>query len=244
MRAIEIGCLLLLAGAGATEAKPRIAVVIDDFGLTYPTNVPDERWMKLPWPYTAAVMPESPRTKKAAEAAKKAGKEVIVHFPFDPFLRLELPAGGKASPKDVELVRELLEKALKAIPQAVGLNNHRSLKATQNAALMGAFMPELKKRGLYFLDSRVSPKSVAYQEAKAAGLRAAKNDIFLEEGKKRSKEFCQSMLRRAAGWARKRGQAVAIGHHYFSGTYDCLAEAVPQLQEEGFEFVFASELAN
>ena len=69
------------AAAGPPPAKPRIAVVIDDFGLTYPKNVPDEEWMKLSFPLTFAVMPESPRTTKAALAAKAAGKEVIIHFP-------------------------------------------------------------------------------------------------------------------------------------------------------------------
>src|SRR5262249_41555015 len=64
------------------QIKPKIALVIDDFGLTYPKDVPDEDWMKLPFPMTFADMPKSPRTGKAAEMTKKAGKELIIHFPF------------------------------------------------------------------------------------------------------------------------------------------------------------------
>src|SRR2546423_1474422 len=59
--------VLLAASLSAAEPKPRLAVVIDDFGLTYKKNVPDESWMAIRWPVTFAVMPESPRTKEAAK---------------------------------------------------------------------------------------------------------------------------------------------------------------------------------
>jgi uncharacterized protein len=108
---------------------------------------------------------------------------------------------------------------------------------------MRAVMPLFKERGLYFLDSKVSPRSVAYAEAKAAGLKSASNEIFLDEAKRHDKQFCMMMLRRAAKVARKKGFCIVIGHHYFWGTYDGLMELVPQLQKEGIEFVFASKLA-
>ena len=104
----EISFILLLAAAplraaDAPAEKPKIAVVIDDFGLTYPKNVPDEKWMKVPFPYTAAVMPESPRTRQSARQLEDAGKEVIIHFPFDPFLSLDLPAGAAQPRGEVHL---------------------------------------------------------------------------------------------------------------------------------------------
>lgn len=242
LRGAALAVLALAACAPRAAAGPRIAVVIDDFGLTYPKNVPDEAWMRLPWPMTFAVMPESPRTRRAAEEARKAGKEVIIHFPFDPFLSLELPEGA-ASRADMAKVEALLEKSFESIPQAAGLNNHRSYKATRNAPLMRAFMARYAERRLYFLDSKVSPKSVAYREAKAAGILVAANDVFLDEAKRHDKEFCRRMLLRAAALARRKGSAVAIGHHYFHGTYEGLLETVPELQKQGFEFVFASQLA-
>lgn len=222
-------------------SRPKIALVIDDFGLTYPKNVPDEEWMKLPFSMTFAVMPESPRTRQAAEATRKAGKELIVHFPFDPFLSLEL---SKAAPSDAdrEKVSGLLEKSLADIPGAVGLNNHRSYRATQNEPLMKWFMGEIKGKGLYFVDSRVSPRTVAFREARGAGIPSAINDVFLDEATRHDKAFCERMLRSAVSIARRRGKAIAIGHHYFHGTFQCLREQVPRLQTEGIEFVFASEI--
>lgn len=238
MNGIILGMLLLPVSAAAA---PRLAIVIDDFGLTYPKNPPDEKWMALDLPMTFAVMPESPRTSRAAKETLAAGKELVIHFPFDPFLSLELPA-GRVSPEDLRKVLELLDKSVKQIPGAKGLNNHRSYKATRHRPLMEAFMKLLKPKGLYFLDSLVSPKSVAFEEARRASIPAAVNAIFLDEAKVHDKPFCRKMLRRAAALARKRGEAVAIGHHYFWGTYECLAEEGPKLKKEGFEFVFASAL--
>ena len=241
-RALIAAAVLITAAAWTPAvAGPKIAVVIDDFGLTYPKNVPDEEWMKLAFPLTFAIMPESPRTTKAALAAKAAGKEVIIHFPFDPFLSLRLPP-QEASAEDLRKVMDLLDKSFRSIPGAVGLNNHRSYKATQNAPIMRAFMGEYRKKGLYFLDSGVSPKSVAAREAASAGIRSIRNDVFLDEARRHDKAFCRRMLRRAADIARKKGQAVAIGHHYFHGTFEGLREMVPELQKEGFEFVFASQV--
>ncbi|MBI5629980.1 MAG: divergent polysaccharide deacetylase family protein [Elusimicrobia bacterium] len=240
-----VGLLLSVLFAlplSAQTAKPRLAIVIDDFGLTYKKNVPDEDWMRISWPVTFAVMPESPRTKEAARQAKGAGHELVIHFPFDPFLSLELPK-DKVSAEDVEKVRKLLDKAYKQIPSPAGLNNHRSYKATKNRPLMAEFMRLLKPRGGYFLDSKVSEKSAAFAEAQAAGIPAVLNWIFLDTAQVHTKEFCVKNLRQAAARARKRGEAVAIGHHYFHGTYECLTEEVPKLQKEGFEFVFASALA-
>ncbi|MBI3565259.1 MAG: divergent polysaccharide deacetylase family protein [Elusimicrobia bacterium] len=239
-------------------AAPRLAVVIDDFGLTYPKDQPDSDWMDLKFPITFAVMPVSPRTTKAAEAARAAGHEVIIHYPFDKYQKLEL-AKDSVTPADWKSVTALFEKAVKQVPGAVGLNNHQSYRGTMNRPMMAKFMPLIKEKGWYFLDSHVSPKSVAYDEARKAGVPAAVNGIFLDgahEAKARKKapevleaaiardeKVCVHWLRYSAAEARKKGSAVAIGHHYYHGTYRCLVHEVPKLQAEGVEFVFASAVA-
>lgn len=235
--------LFLLLAVPAGAASPRVAVVIDDFGLNYKKTPPDEEWMELPSTMTFAVMPESPRTKKAAALTSAAkNKELIIHYPFDPFQSLKLVKDA-ADPEDVAKVKKLLAKALKDIPNPKGLNNHRSYKGTKNAPLMKAFMAELKPTGLYFLDSKVSEKSVAYAEAKAAGIPAAMNFIFLDTAELHTQAFCEKMLKQAVAHARKKGSAIAIGHHYFRSTFDCLKTELPKYEKEGVEFVRGSELA-
>ncbi|MDD5656136.1 MAG: divergent polysaccharide deacetylase family protein [Elusimicrobia bacterium] len=243
MKNLVIAVMLGAGVAGAQAPGPRVAVVLDDFGLNYRKTPPDAEWLRLGFPLTCAVMPESPRTKAAAAAVKAAGKELIIHFPFDPFLRLKL-AQDRVLPEDKRLVDELLAKSLKAIPGGAGLNTHRSDRATRNGPLMAAFTAELKGKAGFFLDSRVSPKSVAYEQARAAGLPAAVNDLFLEApGHYNDEAFCRRVLRQAALRARRRGSAVVIGHHYFRATLECLKIEVPKLQGEGITFVPVSALA-
>jgi polysaccharide deacetylase 2 family uncharacterized protein YibQ len=233
--------LFLLAAAAPAFAGPKVAVILDDFGLTYKPNPPDEVWMKLDEPLTFAVMPESPLTKSAARETVAAGKELIIHYPFDPFQRLSLPK-DKFSPKDAFSVRLLLEKSMREIPGAVGLNNHRSYRATMNRPLMDEFMRLLKPTGLYFVDAHVSARSVAYAAARDAGIPTARNYVFLDTAQVHTKAFCEKMLGWAVSHARRHGTAVAIGHHYFHGTYDCLREAMPRYRAEGVEFVKASQV--
>jgi len=232
--------LLFAVPAGAA---PQVAVVIDDFGLNYKKTPPDEEWMALPSTMTFAVMPESPRTKIAAAlTSASAAKELMIHYPFDPFQSLKLTKDA-ADSEDAAKTAALLDKAMKQIPNAKGLNNHRSYQATKNQPLMKIFMTQLKPAGLYFLDSKVSEKSVAYAEAKLAGIPAATNYIFLDTAELHTRNFCAKMLAQAVAHARKKGAAVAIGHHYFRSTFDCLKEEMPRYEKEGVEFVRASALA-
>lgn len=244
MRAIS-GLLLLAlavpaAAASTATARGKLAIVIDDFGFDYPTTPDDAEWWALPFPFTAAVMPESRYTRRAAEGAKKAGRPVILHLPFDPFLALKLPKGA-LDPADAEKVQGLLEKGLKQVPGAVGINNHRSYKGTMNQPMMAWFMPKVKEKGLFFLDSRVSGKTVAYAEAKKAGLKTAINDFFLEEPKT-GEEFCRKWLKTGAALAKRRGSAIVIGHHYYRTTLECLKKGAPGLAAQGVDLVPVSEL--
>lgn len=232
---------LVLLTVPAFAAGPRVAVVLDDFGLTYPKNPPDSEWMKLDEPLSFAVMPESPRTALAARETLAAGKELLIHYPFDPFQKFEL-AKDTATAADVGKAAKLLEKCLKQIPGAAGLNNHRSVKATRNRPLMREFMKLLKPKGLYFVDSKVSPQTVAGEEAKAAGIATATNYLFLDTAEVHTQPFCEKMLAQAVARARKTGAVLVIGHHYFHGTLDCLKAQMPRYAKEGVEFVKASAL--
>lgn len=242
MRTSVVLAALLAWPASAQPPRPRVAVVIDDFGLNSRRTPSDAEWLALPFALTYAVMPSSPQTKEAARAVRAAGRELIIHYPFDPFQTLVLREDA-ADPEDVKKVARLLEEALRDIPGAVGLNNHISTRATRNRPLMREFMKLLKGRVGYFLDSRTTTKSVAYEEARKAGIPAAVEFTFLDTDKPGDQAFCAAMLRRAAAHARRRGEAIAIGHHYWPGTLNCLREQMPLLRDAGIEFVLVSQLA-
>ena len=72
--------------------------------------------------------------------------------------------------------------------------------------------------------------------------RHSRDPKVLAEAIAKDKAVCVHSLWYSADQARKHCAAVAIGHHYYHGTFDCLVEEVPKLQAEGIEFIFASAL--
>jgi polysaccharide deacetylase 2 family uncharacterized protein YibQ len=90
----------------------------------------------------------------------------------------------------------------------------------------------------YFLDSRTSPRSVAYTQARDAGLSTISRDIFLDNDPSTTAIELQYNI-----WltrARERGSAIAIGHPY-SHTLKVLQHSLPEAGEN-FTFMRISEL--
>ena len=72
------------------------------------------------------------------------------------------------------------------------------------------------------------------------GLRFARRDVFLDN--RDDPEYIRSQVIELKNLARSRGQAIAIGHDR-KNTLLILKEMLPQLAEEGYKFVFVSEIA-
>ena len=130
---------------------------------------------------------------------------------------------------------------LDTVPHAAGVNNHEGSRATADTALMEALMPALRARGLFFIDSRTTAATVAYDTAERSGVRAASRKVFLDDTPERAAILAQLEL--AARDALHDGSAIAIGHPH-PATIAALAEGVPGLEARGIRLVFASDLAH
>ncbi len=142
---------------------------------------------------------------------------------------------------DPEEASRLVNEALDSLPSCKGLNNHMGSRATTDLKLMEAVCGVLKERNLFFVDSRTSPQSLAYKTAKQAGLLLAGRDVFLDD-----KVESRAILKQLDGLvraARKRGWAVGIGHFKLT-TLTTLEQAVHRLENQGIEFVYASEIVS
>ena len=122
--------------------------------------------------------------------------------------------------------RSALDGMLETVPHAVGVNNHQGSRATSDPALMGELMPALHARGLFFIDSRTTASTVAYDAAERANVPAASRKVFLDDTPERAAILAQLDL--AAKDAMRDGSAIAIGHPH-PATIAALSEAVPQL---------------
>jgi polysaccharide deacetylase 2 family uncharacterized protein YibQ len=217
--------------------SPRLAIIIDDLG--YDRSAADAV-LALGFPLTVSVLPHLPLSSELAEEAQRRGDQVMLHLP------MEAEADG-AKPEDIELrvgmnasqVDATLAGMLETVPYAAGVNNHQGSRATADPALMQALMPALRRRGLFFVDSRTDAKTVAYDMAERAGVPAGARKVFLDDTPSRDAILKQLAL--AVRDAQRDGFTIAIGHPR-PATIAALAEGVPPLEARGIHLVFASEL--
>jgi uncharacterized protein len=219
-------------------AGPRLAIIIDDLGYDRPA---DEAVLRLRFPLTVSVLPDLPDSRAISEEAHARGYQVLLHLPMQPE-----GSGARTEAKELrpgmgqEEVTRTIAAMLATVPPAVGVNNHEGSLATTDSALMAETMQVLRARRLFFIDSRTTTATVAYQTARAAGVPAAYRNVFLDDAPNR--EAVLRQLERAARLAREHGWSIAIGHPH-PATLAALREALPELERENIRLVFASELA-
>ena len=235
LRTHEIHIFTAMAGGRAPSA--RLAIILDDLGYDRGAAA---AVFALPYALTLAVLPNLLHSADVAEEADRRGYQVLLHLPME-------SANGGAKPEAIELrrgmqpdeVTRLLAEMLKTVPHAVGVNNHQGSLATADGPLMAAVMAALRERQLFFIDSRTTTATVAYDAAVEARVPAASRKVFLDDIPAREAILRQLAL--AARHARQQGSAIAIGHPY-PATLQALEEYLPQLEAQGIALVFASEL--
>jgi polysaccharide deacetylase 2 family uncharacterized protein YibQ len=100
-------------------------------------------------------------------------------------------------------------------------------------------LSEVKRRNLFFLDSRTTPQTVGLETARSLGLMAAERDIFLDhpaDGKD-----VKQQLEQLIQIALSTGKAIGIGHPHPS-TIQSLEEMIPRIKERGIQIVPLSEI--
>ena len=219
------------------KSGPKLAIILDDMG--YDRSAADAAFA-LQFPITLSVIPHLPHSAEVAEEAYRRGDQVLLHLP------MEAEAGEtKAEPIELRVgmkadqVERDLDSMLETVPHAAGVNNHQGSRATADAKLMGELMPALRRRGLFFVDSRTTAATVAYDAAERAGVRSASRKVFLDDTANRAAILSQIDL--AARDATRDGFAIAIGHPH-PATIAALVEAVPRLEASGVRLVFVSQV--
>lgn len=217
----------------------RIAIVIDDFG--YQDQALIRAFCDLPQPITFSIFPGERHTAWTARRATEKNHGVMVHLPMEPVGYPEHNPGPDAIFVDdaPEKIAALTQNALAAVPHARGMNNHMGSRVTQNAAAMKAVLQIVKQRDFFFVDSRTSPRSVAYAIAREMGIRSGRGALFLDLAA--DEGAIAKQLYALAARARQEGAAIGIGHAKRE-TLRALQRVLPALEEQGFAFVLAEEL--
>lgn len=205
-RIIGLGALVgLLWSMSVTAGK--LAIVIDDIGYR---GAEDQAILALPQAVAVAIIPSAPYASARAKQAYAQQRDILIHLPMQPKGNAAIESGALRLGMNAEQVDGLIRAARQAVPYAIGLNNHMGSAATADKPLMQLLMKALAREQLFFLDSKTIGSSVAYQTAKAFGVRALERHIFLDDSDKLADVARQ--FQQAVALARKNGVAIMIGH--------------------------------
>jgi len=214
----------------------KIAILIDDLGYNLRQGVAAAR---LPGALTLAVLPHSPNGIAIAELGHQRGKLIMLHAPMSNVQKLPLDAGGLTETMSQQEFVDVLYQNLESIPHVQGLNNHMGSYLTQLDAPMAWLMETLARENLFFIDSRTSAQSIAWETAQSFHVPSRKRDVFLDN--KRDQVAIGEQFDQLLRIAKRRGNAIAIGHPY-PETIAFLAGVIPSLHELGVELVPVTQL--
>ncbi len=188
--------------------RPMVAIIIDDMGYDFAT---DEALINIEAPLSFAFLPFAPNTKRLAATAKKRGHDILVHLPLEAMDRSMNPGPGTLRlDMDFDTVLRILRRDLDAVPGATGVNNHMGSKFTTDRKAMEWVLAEVKRRNMFFIDSRTTKDTIALETARAMGIPSAARTVFLDHTLNVSS--INRELSRLVQLAQKRGKAIAIGH--------------------------------
>jgi uncharacterized protein len=231
-RRAEPAWLRFAVPAPPTGNRPLVAIVLDDLGLDQARTAAA---IRLPGQVTLSFMTYASDLAEQTEAAHAAGHELLLHVPMEAVDRREDPgphALYTALSRDEILDR--LRWGLNRFDGYVGINNHMGSKFTADRSAMTPVIEELRARGLVFLDSRTTAKSVGFGLAAADGVPHAARDVFLDDDL--APAAITRQLGEVEGVARRRGSAIAIGHAHDT-TLAALRAWLPTLAGKGLVLV-------
>jgi uncharacterized protein len=217
----------------------RLAIILDDLGNDRSAA---EAIFALPYPLTISVLPNHVHSVEIAEEAHRRGYQVMLHLPME--------SVGQGKPESQELrpgmsgrdVSALVDGFLRAVPDVAGVNNHQGSQSTADVKLMDELMPVLREHRLFYVDSRTTAATVAYDAAQRAGVQSGfRNVPFLDDVAEVA--AVRKQLRLALREAGEKGGGIAIGHPH-PATLKALAEVLPEANSKGVQLVFASELVH
>lgn len=166
-------------GPGEERKGRRLAIIIDDIGFDLQAV---EELAAMKAPLTFAILPFTPHAAESAERLHGAGKEILLHLPMEPRSYPEHKPGKGALFIDMSdgTIRKQIAGNLEAVPHVSGVNNHMGSRFMEDEAGLAIVMEELSKSGLFFVDSRTTPKSRGREAAAKAGVRFAARDAFID----------------------------------------------------------------
>ena len=216
--------------------EPVIAIVIDDMGISHART---KDISTLHAPITSSFLTYGTKLDAQVAKARAAGHEIIAHVPMQAKSNVDVAPDVLTIKMTPEEISRNFTAMLDKFQDIKGVNNHMGSLFTEHADKLAPVMEILGRRGLYFLDSKTSPKSVGRQVAGQYNVAYAHRHVFLDNVNE--VEYVNKQLALTERIARRNGYAVAIGHPK-SATYQALKAWLPGLKAKQIRLLPLSEV--
>jgi len=227
----------VLPNKSAVKGHGQMAIIIDDFGYS---KEPISAFAAIARPLTFAILPYHPFSSEAATKGLSSGHEILLHLPMEPLARAEQSEKSTIGvAMSDEEIQEMTQKAIDTIPGLIGVNNHQGSRATADKRVMKVVLGQIKAAGLFFIDSRTNAQSVGAESARQMGVKTGENEMFIDNSDDVS--AIKGKLHTAQEIALKHGSVTVIGHAHMN-TAAAVSEMIPELESNGIQLVFVSQL--
>jgi hypothetical protein len=216
----------------------QVAIIIDDVGYDLKQI---QELLKINADITFAILPLCPHTREAAEMFHKAHRETLLHLPMEPLSYPREKPGQGALFTDMsndEIIFQL-EKDIAAVPYISGVNNHMGSKFMMDEKKLTVVFNKLKKKRLFFVDSRTSSDTKTFVTAGKVGLPVAARKIFLDNNRDYNEIY--NILINVTKKNGDDSPVIIIGHPY-PETVRAVGDAVKMLREKEVVIVPVSRL--
>jgi len=223
------------------EPKTQLAIVVDDFGIR--NNKLLEAFCSLNSNITFAILPYQKYSKLVMNKAVKSGHETMIHIPMEPVSYPKNNPGANAIYVDLSEsdIKHRMEGYIKQFPLCVGANNHMGSFVTTDESVMRIVLQVLKDHDLYFIDSRTSQSSIAYDVAKEMLIPTFENQFFLDTPSITDQTVSRK-LKQLKYLAKSKDKILVITHCATQDRYEFLKEFVEEIEKLDFELIPVSEL--
>ena len=222
------------------ENRPRISVVL--YGLGISGAATRTAIQGLPGAITLAFSPYADGLGNWIADARAAGHEILLMIPMEPRNYPDYDPGPQAlltsltGPENTKRLEWMLGRGV----GYVGVTDFMGSRFTNSTQHMRAFFRDLKKRGLMFLESRVSSRAVSGELAAASKVPFASSALYIDS--RASRSAIDGQLAEAERLAKELGAVVVMGFLY-PVTLERVAKWAATVERRGIALAPVSAIA-